>query len=146
MEVRVFGSPGWRPEKFAWLAENGPKVTRLSLNMGKVSHSVWLPLTKDVIRFLTLTRQGELTVEEAVDRITTDSTEEGDTKTRVMKEISAFFEAGEATDMFLLRRKGLLSLQASTAEKPLFSLTLPRPKLRNPLLGLTVNDVLNPKP
>ena len=149
MEVRVFGSPDWRPEKFAWMAEHGPKLggslTKLSFNMGKVSHSVWLPLTKDVIHFLTLTRRGKLTVAEAIDRITMDSIE-GDAKTRVMQEISAFFEAGQATDMFLLRRKGLLSLEASTADKPLFSLTLPRPKLRNPRLGLTVNDVLYPKP
>ena len=150
MEVRVFGAPEWRPEKFGWLAEDGPKLdsglTKLSLNMGKVSHSVWLPLTKDVIRVLTLTRPGKVTVAEAVDQITMDDPVSGTAKKRVMQEMSTFFEAAQATDMFLLRRKGLVSLEASTADKPLFSLTLPRPKLRNPRLGLTVNDVIYPKP
>ena len=148
MEAMVFGSPDWRPEKFAWLAEHGPKLgglTKLSLKMGKVSHSVWLPLTKDVIQVLTLTRLKKLTVAEAVDRITMESREK-DAKTRVMQEISTFFEAAQATDMFLLRRKGMVSLEASTADKPLFSLELPRPNLRNPRHGLTVNDVLYPKP
>ena len=149
MEVRVFGAPDWRPEKFGWLAEHGPKLgsglTKLSLSMGKVSHSVWLPLTKDVIRVLTLTRQGKLTVEEAIDQITVDSVSR-DAKKRVIEEMSTFFEAAQATDMFLLRRKGLVSLEASTADKPLFSLTMPRPKLRNARLGITLNDVLYPKP
>ena len=149
MEVMVFGAPDWRPEKLAWLAEHGPKLggglTKLSLKMGKVSHSVWLPLTKDVVQVLTLTRAGKLTVAEAVDQIAMDSRDR-DTKTRVMQEISTFFEAAQATDMFLLRRKGLVSLEASTADKPLFSLEMPRPKLRNPRLGITVNDVLHPKP
>ena len=120
------------------------KRTKLSLSMGKVSHSIWLPLTKDVIQVLSLSRGKKLTVVEAIDHIAKESADE-DATARVKQEISTFFKAAQTTDMFLLKRKGLVSLEASTADRPLFSLTFPRPKLRNPRLGITVNDVLYPK-
>ena len=173
LEVRMFGAPDWQPEKFAWVAEHGSnvggqsrrggnrhnakvdghvtkedelanKLTKLSLTMGKVSHSIWLPLTKDVIQVLSLSRGKKLTVVEAIDHIAKESADE-DATARVKQEISTFFKAAQTTDMFLLKRKGLVSLEASTADRPLFSLTFPRPKLRNPRLGITVNDVLFPK-
>ena len=112
--------------------------------MGKVSHSVWLPLTKDVIQVLSLSRRKKLTVVEAIDHIARKSADE-DATARVKQELSTFFKAAQTTDMFLLKRKELVSLEASTADRPLFSLTFPRPKLRNPRLGITVNDVLYPK-
>ena len=174
LEVRMFGAPDWQPEKFAWVAEHGNnvggqicrggnrhnnakvlghiakedeyanKLTKLSLSMGKVSHSIWLPLTKDVIQVLSLSRRKKLTVVEAIDHIAKESADE-DARARVEQEISTFFKAAQTTDMFLLKRKGLANLEASTADRPLFSLTFPRPKLRNPRLGITVNDVLFPK-
>ena len=116
-------------------------LTKLTLTMGKVIHSVWLPLTGNVVRFLTLTRSGNVTVAEAVDKMTMD----GEEKTRVLQEISSFFEAAQATDMFLLKKEGLVRLEASTADQPLFNLAMPRPKLRNPRHGITVDDVINPK-
>ena len=173
LEVRMFGAPDWQPEKFAWVAEYGSNVggqsrrggnrhnakvdghitkegdygnkrTKLSLSMGKVSHSIWLPLTKDVIQVLSLSRRKKLTVVEAINQIAKESADE-DVGARVKQEISTFFTAAQTTDMFLLKRKGLVSLEASTADRSLFSLTFPRPKLRNPRLGITVNDVLYPK-
>ena len=173
LEVRMFGAPDWQPEKFAWVAEHGNnvggqsrrggnrhnaevdghiakedeyanKLTRLSLTMGKVSHSIWLPLTRDVIQVLSLSRRKKLTVVEAINQIAKESADE-DVGARVKQEISTFFTAAQTTDMFLLKRKGLVSLEASTADRSLFSLTFPRPKLRNPRLGITVNDVLYPK-
>ena len=124
--------------------EHGNKLTRLSLSMGRVSHSIWLPLTKDVIQVLSLSRQKKLTVVVAIDHIAKESADE-DARARVKQEISTFFKAAQTTDMFLLKRKGLANLEASTADRPLFSLTFPRPKLRNPRLGITVYDVPYPK-
>ena len=174
VEVRMFGAPDWHPEKFAWVVEHGSnvggqsrrggnrhnnakvlghiakedkhgnKLTKLSLTMGKVTHSIWLPLTTDVIQVLSLSRQKKLTVVGAIDHIAKESGDE-DARARVEQEISTFFKAAQTSDMFLLKRKGLVSLEASTADRPLFSLTFPRPKLRNPRLGITVNDVLYPK-
>ena len=41
------------------------KRTKLSLSMGKATHSIWLPLTKDVIQVLSLSRGKKLTVVES---------------------------------------------------------------------------------